>query len=141
MDTPNYSIIKMGQNTAKSPGDLNRLGFTQTLMWKTLKEWNNSYYNPSQKRRLIIFFSLGEATTLGEGILWILTCLTPLKNVPCIISCPSGGVGKYDNILNRFEIQMDHPLLAWWPELLKMNKKKEYIPPFSRLCRPSEQQS
>ena len=44
------------------------------------------------------FFSLGEATSLGEGKLWIQTCSTPLKNRPCVISCPSGGVGKYDMI-------------------------------------------
>ena len=44
-DQPNYSIIKIGQNTAKSPRDLRRLALTQTpvenhqltLMWKTLK--------------------------------------------------------------------------------------------------------
>ena len=30
------------------------------------------------------------------GKLWIQTCYTPLKNWPCVISCPSGGVGKYD---------------------------------------------
>ena len=42
------------------------------------------------------FFSLCEATSLGEGKLWIQTCETPLKNWPCVISCPSGGVGKYD---------------------------------------------
>ena len=42
---PNYSIIEIGQNTEKSPGDLGRLTLTQTplksnqltLMWKTLK--------------------------------------------------------------------------------------------------------
>ena len=43
-DCPNYSIIEIGQNTEKSPGDLRRLAVTQTpvkdhqLMWKTLKE-------------------------------------------------------------------------------------------------------
>ena len=43
---PNYSIIEIGQNTEKSPGDLRRLAVIQTpvkdhqltLMWKTLKE-------------------------------------------------------------------------------------------------------
>ena len=29
-DHPNYSIIKIGQNTEKSPGDLRRLAVTQT---------------------------------------------------------------------------------------------------------------
>ena len=29
-DHPNYSIIKIGQNTEKSPGDLRRLTVTQT---------------------------------------------------------------------------------------------------------------
>ena len=42
------------------------------------------------------FFSLGETTSLGEGKLWIQTCLTPLKKWPCVMFCPSGGVGKYD---------------------------------------------
>ena len=45
-DHLNYSIIEIGQNTEKSPGDLKRLAVTQTtvenhqltLMWKTLKE-------------------------------------------------------------------------------------------------------
>ena len=45
------------------------------------------------------FFSLGEATSLGEGKLWIQTCKTPLKNWPCVISYPSGGVGKLDHLL------------------------------------------
>ena len=38
-DHPNYSIIKIGQNTEKSPGDLRRLAVTQTPMknrWQTL---------------------------------------------------------------------------------------------------------
>ena len=42
---PNYSIIGIGQNTEKSPGDLRKLAVTQTpvrnhrlmLVWKTLK--------------------------------------------------------------------------------------------------------
>ena len=45
-DYPNYSIVKIGQNTEKSPSDLRRLTVTQTLMkdhyqtlaWKTRKE-------------------------------------------------------------------------------------------------------
>ena len=49
------------------------------------------------------FFSLGEATSLGEGKLWIQTCWTLLKNWPCAISCPSGGLGKYDNVVNLQE--------------------------------------
>ena len=44
-DHPNYSIIKISQNTEKSPGDLRRLGVTPTqvrnhqqmLVGKTLK--------------------------------------------------------------------------------------------------------
>ena len=44
-DHPNYSIVEIGQNTKKSPGDLRRLTVTQTpmsndqltLVWKTLK--------------------------------------------------------------------------------------------------------
>ena len=31
-DHPNYSIVKIGQNTEKSPGDLRRLDVTQTPM-------------------------------------------------------------------------------------------------------------
>ena len=45
-DHPNFSIIQIGQNTEKSPGDLIRLTVIQTpvkdhqltLMWKTLSE-------------------------------------------------------------------------------------------------------
>ena len=48
-DHPNYSIVEIGQNTKKSPGDLRRLVVTQTLvkdrqltlMWKILKVQNN----------------------------------------------------------------------------------------------------
>ena len=48
-DHPNYSIIKIGQNTEESPGDLKRLAVTQTpvrnhqltLVWKTRKGINN----------------------------------------------------------------------------------------------------
>ena len=44
-DHPNDSIIKIGQNTEKSPGDLRKLAVTQTpgrnhqltIVWKTLK--------------------------------------------------------------------------------------------------------
>ena len=44
-DHPNYSIIKIGQKTEKSPGDLKRLALTQTPVenhqltpvWKTIK--------------------------------------------------------------------------------------------------------
>ena len=49
-DYPNYSIVQIGQNTVKGPGDLRRLAVTQTpvkdhqlmLIWKTLKELNNN---------------------------------------------------------------------------------------------------
>ena len=43
-DHPNYSIVEIGQNTEKSPGDFRRLAVIPvkdhqlTLMWKTLKE-------------------------------------------------------------------------------------------------------
>ena len=56
-DYPNYSIIKIGQNTAKSHGDLRRLVVThtpgkdhqQTLIWKILKEQNNNNNNNDNK--------------------------------------------------------------------------------------------
>ena len=46
VETSNYSIVEINQNTEKSPGDLRKLAGTQTpvenhqltLMWKTLKE-------------------------------------------------------------------------------------------------------
>ena len=46
-DHPNTSIVEIGQNTKKSPGDLRRLAVTQTpvkdhqltLVWKTRKEY------------------------------------------------------------------------------------------------------
>ena len=49
-DNPDYSIIKIGPNTKKSPGDLRRLADTQTLVrnhqqmsvWKILKGVNNN---------------------------------------------------------------------------------------------------
>ena len=43
------------------------------------------------------FFSLGEATSLGEGKLWIQTCETPLKKLTlCHILPERRGLGKYD---------------------------------------------
>ena len=44
-DHPNYSIIEIGQNSKKSPGDLRRLAVTQIpvenhqlmVVWKTIK--------------------------------------------------------------------------------------------------------
>ena len=50
-DHPNYSIVEIGQNTTKSPGDLKWFANTQTLkenhlllhVWKTLKWLNNNY--------------------------------------------------------------------------------------------------
>ena len=58
------------------------------------------------------FFSLVEATSLGEGKLWIQTCYTPLKNWPCVISCPS-GVGV--NMINLYSRQVLKTVLSvWW---------------------------
>ena len=34
-DNPDFSIIKIGENTGKSPGDLRKLAFIQTLIKKT----------------------------------------------------------------------------------------------------------
>ena len=41
-DRPNDSIIKIGQNTEKSPGDLKRLSITQTLVknHQLIKQYN-----------------------------------------------------------------------------------------------------
>ena len=49
-DHPNYSIVKIGQNTEKSPGDLKRVtdahtrvkDYQQTLVLKTHKEYKNN---------------------------------------------------------------------------------------------------
>ena len=58
-DHSNYSLIKIDQNTEKSPGDLRGLAITQTpvrnhqltLVWKTLKRVINSQKsNNSQKK-------------------------------------------------------------------------------------------
>ena len=60
-DHPYYSIIKIGQNTEKSPGDLRRLAVTQTpvkkhqwlLVWKTHKD---------KRRRKIILITMETDT-------------------------------------------------------------------------------
>ena len=65
------------------------------------------------------FFSLGEATSLGEGILWIQTCQTQLKNWPCVISCPSGGVGKYD--------KYDYILVAFYLRWLNWSPQTRFV--------------
>ena len=49
-DHTNYSIVEIGRNTEKSPGDMRRLAVTETLVkepqlmvaWKTRKKWNNN---------------------------------------------------------------------------------------------------
>ena len=65
---PHYGIIKIGQNTEKSPVDLGRLAVAQTpvknhqltLVWKTLKGVNNYYINhntensPGNMKRIFI---------------------------------------------------------------------------------------
>ena len=76
------------------------------------------------------FFSLGEATSLGEGKLWIQTCQTPLKKWPCVISYPSGGVGKYGwSIWLRFHRNVPtclNPLIVNQVVLIK--KKRNSLP-------------
>ena len=54
------------------------------------KVWIQSFSLQLWKVGQTRFFSLGEAASLGEGKLWIQTCQTPLKNWPCVISCPKG---------------------------------------------------
>ena len=56
-DHPNYSVVKIDQNTEKSPGDLRRLGVTQTPVKKPSA---NAGVNNSQRNRIIItiLFSL-----------------------------------------------------------------------------------
>ena len=70
-DHPDYSIIKIGQNTEKNPGDLRRFAVSQTpvanyqlsLVWKkTLKRVNNNTQTwlrkgKSQERNWISFHS------------------------------------------------------------------------------------
>ena len=53
------------------------------------------------------FFSLGEATSLGEGKLWIQTCQTLLKNWLCVISCLSGG------LVNSIKYTSMHKVHTW----------------------------
>ena len=56
---PDYSIIKISQNTEKSPEDLMRLAVTTTqvrshqlaLVWKSLKRENNKKCNHGKKSR------------------------------------------------------------------------------------------
>ena len=56
-DSPDYSIIYIGQNTEKTFADLSRLAVTQTLMrkyqltlvWKPLKGVNNNNNNNNNK--------------------------------------------------------------------------------------------
>ena len=58
------------------------------------------------------FFSLGDATSLGEEKLWIQTCYTSLKNWPCVLSCRNGGVGKYRLALDVvFCLELGNPLI------------------------------
>ena len=49
---PNYSIVEIGLNTKKSPGDLRRLAVTQTLV-----ESGNTGVNNSQRSKIIIIYS------------------------------------------------------------------------------------
>ena len=66
-DHPNHSIVEIGQNTEKEPGDLKRLAVSQTfveshllkLVWKALK-------------RVAIYWTLckNEATNETQTDLW-----------------------------------------------------------------------
>ena len=64
-DYPNYSIVEIGQNIEKSPGDLRRLAVTTTfginhwltLVWKTLKGVNN---NKKRSRKIVDFAILAD---------------------------------------------------------------------------------
>ena len=61
-DNPNYSIVEIGQNTEKSPGNLRRLFASQTpvkdhrltLMGKTLNNNNNNNNNNRIKAKLLL---------------------------------------------------------------------------------------
>ena len=59
-----YSIVEVGQNTEKSPGDLRRLAVIQTpvkdhqltFVWKTRKEQYNNNNNNYEKKVCLFFF-------------------------------------------------------------------------------------
>ena len=61
-DHPNYSIIKIGQNTVENPGDLRRFAVSKTpvrnhrlsLLWKTRKGLNNDNLISAKRSNLVI---------------------------------------------------------------------------------------
>ena len=60
-DHPNDSILKIDQNTEKSPGDLLSLKLHQvTLVWKALNRVNNNKKNKTKLKRKILFKILFE---------------------------------------------------------------------------------
>ena len=111
-DHPNYSIIKIPQNTKKRPGDLRRPAVTQTpvsnhqltLKPKTLKECKNN--NNTNKRYMHNSAPVLENDT--HKLLW------------------------------DFSIHTDHLILVRRPDLIIINKKKKKKENLqnSRLCCP-----
>ena len=68
------------------------------------------------------FFSLGEAISLREGKLCIQTCLTPLKNWPCVLSYPSGGLVNMD-INGTLWYLIQFKLVHWLHQFKTWNRK------------------
>ena len=50
-----------------------------------------------------MFFRLGEATSLGEGKLWIQTCQTPLKKID-LVSYPARAEGLVNSTMDKLSI-------------------------------------
>ena len=75
-DHPNYSIIKIGQNTEKSPGDLRRLAVTQIpvrnyrlkLVRKTLKGVNNNNNNNNNNNETMIHNKIARVCSIDQRI-------------------------------------------------------------------------
>ena len=118
-DYPNYCIIKIGQNTKKSPWDMRILVVTQTpmenhqltLVWKTLKEVtiiiviiDKKYLQKTRCKFVDLVFCLpltcvlfsNLQTSFQEFFNWLLLIFTPLSIF--IFTSPSARAG-YDTRL------------------------------------------
>ena len=85
-DHPNYCIIKIGQNTEKSPGYLRRLAVTQTtmknhqltLVWKTLQEYNYDDNKSSLLCAAVTYLITNQTKTLLFICEYMVSCgVTP----------------------------------------------------------------
>ena len=121
-DHPDYIIIKIGQNTEKSPGDLRKLAVTQNYNEKpsanSQRNNNNNNNNNNNKARhdwvgKVIHWEMCRKFQFDHTNKWHMHNPAPVLE------------NDSDKLLWDFNIQTDHLILARRPDLIIINKKRE----------------